>query len=195
MNITITSDKEKQLKETLQSKTDFQSQRIRRYLKMPDLSRTPGSPIYELAQRITNLHEFKNFDIIEVPEIVPADISFDLFDFPPDHPVRSPSDTYYIDPQNILRTHTTVMWYYYLMNEDIKKRIAAGEAVGSLCYGKVFRKDEIDRRHMNIFHQMDGWYLCRKDEKIITTTDLQNVLAKNRASGFRSRHKIPFQRG
>ncbi len=178
MNITITSDKEKQLKETLQSKTDFQSQRIRRYLKMPDLSRTPGSPIYELAQRITNLHEFKNFDIIEVPEIVPADISFDLFDFPPDHPVRSPSDTYYIDPQNILRTHTTVMWYYYLMNEDIKKRIAAGEAVGSLCYGKVFRKDEIDRRHMNIFHQMDGWYLCRKDEKIITTTDLQNVLAK-----------------
>lgn len=177
-HIVINSDQAKRLEQELQAKTDFQSQRIKRYLSMPDLSRTSGSPIFELAQRIVSLPEFKDFDIIEVPEIVPADISFDLFDFAPDHPARSASDTYYIDDKNILRTHTTVMWYYYLMNEEIKKRIAAGEAVGALSYGKVFRKDEIDRRHMNIFHQMDGWYLCPKDQKIITTEDLQNVLAK-----------------
>ena len=29
---------------------------------------------------------------------------------------------------------------------------------------------------MNVFHQMDGWYLCKKEEKIITSQDLRNVL-------------------
>jgi phenylalanyl-tRNA synthetase alpha chain len=70
------------------------------------------------------------------------------------------------------------MWYYYLLEDSIKSRIKNNEAVGALSYGKVYRKDEIDRHHMNVFHQMDGWYLCPKDKKIITTEDLQNILVK-----------------
>ncbi len=154
-----------------------EARRIERFLAMPDLSRTPGSPIAELATRIVGLPDFKNFDVIEVPEIVPAEISFDLFDFAPDHPARSRSDTYYVDDKNILRTHTTIMWYYYLRRQEVKNKIARGESVGALCFGKVYRKDEIDRAHMNIFHQMDGWFLVRKEEKIIGSADLQNILA------------------
>ncbi|MBI2670329.1 MAG: hypothetical protein HYX20_04265 [Candidatus Yanofskybacteria bacterium] len=176
--ITAQSPEADSLRKTLESKTDPESLRLKRFLDMPDLSRAPDSPIQELAQRIVNLPDFKDFDVVEAPEIVPADISFDLFDFPADHPARSKSDTYYIDNKNILRTHTTIMWYYYLMNEDIKKRIENNEAVGSLSYGKVYRRDEIDRHHMNVFHQMDGWYLCLKEQKIITTEDLQDVLIK-----------------
>jgi phenylalanyl-tRNA synthetase alpha chain len=115
------------------------------------------------------------FDIIEIPEIVPADISFDLFDFPADHPARSTSDTYYVDDKNILRTHDTVFWYYYLNHPEIKARIARGEAVGALCYGKVYRKDEIDSRHMNIFHQLGGWYIAPESEKV-DPEDLKRVL-------------------
>ncbi len=192
--ITVHSDTERRLIEELKNKEDFQSKRIKRYLSMPDLSRTPGSPIFELAQRIVKLPDFKDFDLIEVPEIVPADISFDLFDFPPDHPARSASDTYYVDDKNILRTHTTVMWYYYLMDEKIKQRIKNNEAVGSLCYGKVFRKDEIDRKHMNIFHQMDGWYLCPKDQKIIGQQDLENVLASIAKAVFGPNVKYRFNK-
>ena len=147
-----------------------------RFLAMPDLSRTPESPIHELVERITRLKDFADFDVIRVPEIVPADVSFDLFDFPKDHPARSKSDTYYVDDNTILRTHTTVMWYYWLQQALVKDKIGKGEGVGALSYGKVYRKDEIDRHHMNVFHQMDGWYLCRKDEKVITTKDLENVL-------------------
>ncbi len=44
-----------ELKNTLANKTDPESMRITRVLKMPDLSRTPGSPINELARRITAL--------------------------------------------------------------------------------------------------------------------------------------------
>ncbi|MBI2063969.1 MAG: hypothetical protein HYT65_03200 [Candidatus Yanofskybacteria bacterium] len=176
--ITAQSPEADSLRKILGSKTDPENKRLKRFLDMPDLSRTPGNPIYELTQRIVNLPDFKDFDVVEAPEIVPADISFDLFDFPPDHPARSKSDTYYVDDKNILRTHTTIMWYYYLMNEGIKKHVKNNEAVGSLSYGKVYRRDEIDRHHMNVFHQMDGWYLCLKEQKIITTEDLQDVLIK-----------------
>jgi phenylalanyl-tRNA synthetase alpha chain len=177
-NIIIASDQEEVLKKQLQKKDDAESLRIKRYLSMPDLSRTPGNPINELVKRIIAIPELKDFDQIEAPEIVPANISFDLFDFPEDHPARTCSDTYFVDNKNVLRTHTTVMWYYYLMNEKIKQRIKKRESVGSLCYGKVFRKDEIDRKHMNIFHQIDGWYLCLKEQKTIGLEDLQNILIK-----------------
>ena len=174
--IVIHSETADRLRQELQSKNDPQNTRIKRYLSMPDLSRTPGSPIFELVQRVTGLEDFKDLDIIQTPEIVPVDISFDLFDFPPEHPARSESDTYYVDKENILRTHTTVMWYYYLNDPGVKERIAKGDAIGCLSYGKVFRKDEIDSRHMNIFHQIDGWYLVPKSQKEITEEDLKKVL-------------------
>ena len=175
MQITISKDDEQRLRAALEKRPDFEAVRERRYLAMPDLSRTPGSPLHEIVARVTALPQFKNFDIIEIPEIVPADISFDLFDFPPEHPARSRSDTYYVDEKNILRTHDTVFWYYYLNHPDIKARIARGESMGALCYGKVYRKDEIDSRHMNVFHQLGGWYLAPDSEKV-ELEDLQNAL-------------------
>src|SRR3989344_4558013 len=176
MNIVAKIDNAKAL-EVLESRTDSEAARIKRFLAMPDLTRTEGSPLREMVARILAGPDFTLFDTIEVSEIVPADISFDLFDFPKDHPARSKSDTYYIDENNILRTHTTVMWYYYLLDQGVQERMKRGEAVGCFSYGKVYRKDEIDRRHMNVFHQLDGWYLSPKNKKIINKTDLEKVLA------------------
>jgi phenylalanyl-tRNA synthetase alpha chain len=175
-NIVIDITEEVQLKQELEKRTDIESSRIKRYLSMPDLSRTPGSPINEIINRILASPYFKDLDTIQIPEIVGSDTSFDLFDFPIDHPARSHSDTYYVDEKNILRTHTTIMWYYYLRNEDVKKRLAENKPVGCFSFGKVYRKDEVDRKHMNVFHQIDGWYLSPKSEKIITQTDLEQAL-------------------
>lgn len=162
---------------SLEAKQDMDSRRMKRYLSMPDLSRTAGSPIYEIVQRILSQQDFKNFDIVKSPEIVPTDVSFDLYGFPADHPARSRSDTYFINEKNLLRTHTTVMWYYYLQQPEIKKRMEKGKALGFFSFGKVYRKDEIDRNHMNVFHQMDGGFLIPKDKKVITVDDLKKVLA------------------
>ncbi|KKS43966.1 MAG: Phenylalanyl-tRNA synthetase, partial [Parcubacteria group bacterium GW2011_GWA2_42_18] len=174
--------------------TDPEGKRLCRLLEMPDLSRSLSSPLYELAKRIVNLKDFEMFDIIEAPEIVDISISFDLFDFPLDHPARSRSDTYYVNDKNILRPHTTIMWYYHLKNETVKKRIENREAVGALAYGKVYRKDEIDRNHMNVFHQMDGWYLIPREQKIITSTDLEDVLVKIAHAIFGSDIKYRFNK-
>jgi phenylalanyl-tRNA synthetase alpha chain len=176
MNISIDTTDEQRLKQNLEKRTDFEALRIRRYLNMPDLSRTEGSPIKEVVDRILAYPYFKDLDTIKTPEIVPADISFDLFDFPADHPARSKSDTYYVDDKNILRTHTTVMWYYYLNDTGVKQRVAENKPVGAFSFGKVYRKDEIDSKHMNVFHQIDGWYLTPKALKTITKTDLEEAL-------------------
>ena len=191
-HIIVSSEEEVNLKKLLERKNDVESMRIKRYLAMPDLSRAPGNPLNEIVQRILAWPSFKGFDVIQVPEIVSTDISFDLFDFPSDHPARSPSDTYYLNENNILRTHTTVMWYYYLRDEGVKKLMAQGEAVGAFCFGKVFRKDEIDRNHMNVFHQIDGWYLIPKEKKVITLDDLREALSNFAKAVFGSDVKVRF---
>lgn len=168
----------KSAKDSLDNRHDAEAERLKRFLAMPDLSRTSGSPLENLAQRIIKLPRFSDFYVLNVPEIVRYDLSFDMFNFPADHPVRSPSDTYFLNKEYILRTHTTVMWAYHLELEDVKEKIAKGESAGALSYGKVYRKDEIDRNHLNVFHQIDGWYLCSKKEHIITIEDLQDVLSE-----------------
>ena len=124
MKIKVKNEEADRLARLLDNKHDPESERMKRFLGMADLSRTEGSPISELVERIVNLPRFKDFDTIEIPEIVPADTSFDLFNFPPDHPARSKSDTYFVDEGHILRPHTTVMWYYYLTSEKVKERMA-----------------------------------------------------------------------
>lgn len=175
--IIIKTDEENSLKKELEKRTDAEAQRIKRYLSMPDLSRVPGNPLHELVGRIQAIPEFQSFDMVQTPEIVPTDISFDLFDFASDHPGRSQSDTYFVDDKHILRTHTTVMWYYHVLDEGVKKKMAAGEPVGAFSFGKVYRKDEIDRKHMNVFHQIDVWYLAPKNKQTITQVDLERGLS------------------
>lgn len=192
--IVIDNSEEIRLKKELEKRTDFEALRIKRYLSMPDLSRKEGNPLHQMVKNILNIPDFEALDDIKIPEIVSADISFDLFDFPKDHPARSKSDTYYVDEKNILRTHTTVMWYYFLNDSTVKEKIKNNQAVGSLCYGKVYRKDEIDRHHMNVFHQIDGWYLSPKDQKIIDQQDLENVLSNIAKAVFGPEIKYRFNK-
>lgn len=192
MDIKIPRDEEEKLRTALDARTDAEAERIKRYLAMPDLSRTIGNPLCELVERIRGIPDFKKYDVINVPEIMSTDIVFDLFNFPKDHPARSRSDSYFIDDTHVLRTHTTVMWYYWLKEENVRKSIKEEKSVGALSYGKVYRKDEIDRKHMNVFHQIDGWYLAPKKEKIITVDDLKKVLSDIAVASFGPNVKYRF---
>lgn len=178
MEIRINTDEQDRLLTELEARTDAEATRMKRYLAMPDLSRTAGSPLHEIVERVKKVPSLAGLDVIEIPEIVPADITFDLFDFPADHVARSTSDTYYADDRNILRTHNTVSWYYYFNAPEIKERAARGEHLGALCFGKVYRKDEIDRRHMNVFHQIDGWKLIPDAEGKMPLDELKRVLSE-----------------
>ncbi len=182
--IEISSADEEATKKELGARTDPEAARIKRYLAMPDLSRTQGNPVKEVVDRASAVPTLAGFDNIKIPEIVPTHILFDLFNMPPGHPARSPSDTYYLDKDHVLRTHDTVFWYYYLNHPEIKKRIAEKDTLGAICYGKVYRKDEIDRSHMNVFHQFGGWLIAPDEKKTITPEDLKKTLTEVATSIF-----------
>lgn len=192
VNYVISKEEEKVLLEGLRKRTDIEAKRIQKYLDMADLSRTEGSPLNEIMKRVTTLPLLKEFDHIDIPEVIPTNILFDLFNFAADHPARSKSDTYYVDEKNVLRTHDTVMWYYYLNLPEIKKKISEKKALGVMCYGKVYRKDEIDRHHMNIFHQMGGLYLVPNDQKVLELDDLKAVLSEIVQAAFGKDTKFRF---
>lgn len=184
MEIKISQDEENKLRLELEARHDPEAERMKRFLAMPDLSRTEGSPLKEIVTRASKVKSLEGFDVIEIPEIVSTHVLFDLFNMPPEHPARSKSDTYYVDDEHVLRTHDTVFWYYYLNHPDVKKRIENKETLGVICHGKVYRKDEIDRKHMNVFHQFGGLYIAPDDKKTITPDDLKNALSEIAHSVF-----------
>ena len=118
---------------------------------------------------------FKDFDLVDFPRIVTVEQCFDLLNMPKDHPARKETDTYYLDATNILRTHTTAFWPFYLKDPEVLARLEKDGEIKALAPGIVYRKDEIDRSHYPAFHQIDGLLICKKDKKIITQEDLKDV--------------------
>jgi len=164
------------LRAELMQKNDFKSIRIQKLLALPNLSRKDSSPIKFIVDKILEMPIFKDFDVIDFPEIVSVRDNFDLLNAAKDHPSRRETDTYYLDQSYVLRTQTTVMWPFYLQREGVLEELEKEGELGLLSYGKVFRKDEIDRSHFPVFHQVDGLYICKKEKKIIGVPELQEVL-------------------
>lgn len=86
--------------------------------------------------------------------VVTIQQNFDDLLIPLDHPARSISDTYYFDENTLLRTHTSAH-----QTQHLKLGCNA-----FLVVGDVYRKDEIDRSHYPVFHQIEGVYIF-DDEK------------------------------
>jgi phenylalanyl-tRNA synthetase alpha subunit len=79
--------------------------------------------------------------------IVTGHQNFDSLGFPTNHPGRSKTDTYYINKDTVLRTHTSA-------HQADTFRQNASE--GFLISADVYRRDAVDRSHYPVFHQMEG---------------------------------------
>ena len=174
-NIVIDNSRENALIEELGKKKDIKAERIKKLLELPDLTKKQNSPVKILTDEIIKLPRFADFDLIDIPRIVSIQDDFDLLNTPKDHPSRRETDTYYITDKDILRTQMTVMWPYYLRNPEVLEKLKKNGHIEALSAGIVFRKDEIDKNHFPAFHQIDFLYICRKDQKIITQKDLEDV--------------------
>lgn len=117
------------------------------------LHEKPNHPLGIIQGKIKEYFELlgkeqgTNFDFFlgEDP-IVTTKQCFDDLRIGPDHPGRSPSDTYYIDDERLLRTHTSA---------HQSQHLSAGHDC-FLCAGDVYRRDEIDSSHYPAFHQLEG---------------------------------------
>ncbi len=173
--IVIADPQEDALVAELEKRTDVKAERVKRLLRLPDLTKKANSPVKILFDQIISLPRFKNFDLVDFPRIVTVEQDFDLLNTPANHPSRKETDTYYVDENHVLRTQMTVMWSFYLKDKDILKKLETEGEIGALSTGIVFRKDEIDRHHYPAFHQIDGLYVCKRSKKVITQKDLEEV--------------------
>jgi phenylalanyl-tRNA synthetase alpha chain len=79
--------------------------------------------------------------------VVSVGQNFDSLGFPADHVGRSRTDTYYLNADTVLRTHTSA---------HQADTFRANESAGYLISADVYRRDAIDRSHYPVFHQMEG---------------------------------------
>lgn len=114
----------------------------------------PDHPI-GIVRSLIEKHFGESFiPITSLPPIVSPYQNFDELEFPPDHPGRRPSDSYYLNKDWMLRTHTSAH-EVQVFRTGIPKWLLSAD---------VYRRDEIDRSHYPVFHQMEGARVVEPEE-------------------------------
>ncbi|XP_074599999.1 phenylalanyl-tRNA synthetase, mitochondrial [Brevipalpus obovatus] len=103
----------------------------------------PLALLSEATKRFFDDYKFFEFND---PVVSPHD-NFDSLLIPKNHVSRGTSDTYYLDKNHILRTHTSVHQTHCLSAGHDK----------FLCIADVYRRDAIDKTHYPCFHQCEAF--------------------------------------
>jgi phenylalanyl-tRNA synthetase alpha chain len=105
------------------------------------------------------------FDVAEGPEVELVAYNFDGLNFTATHPARAPSDTFYIDAETVLRTHTSPV--------QVRAMMAAPPPLYVIAPGRTYRPDN-DATHTPQFHQVEGLAV----DEGVTLADLKGTLLK-----------------
>ena len=123
-------------------------------------------PLMLIQKEVEDLFLGMGYKIAEGPEVEQDYYNFELANIPQDHPARDMQDTFYIDPNTLLRTHTTAM-----QMRELEK--AHGQTpIKLICPGKVYRRDDDDATHSHQFMQCEGLVVGEH----VTLADLKGTL-------------------
>ena len=116
---------------------------------LPGKKELTGSihPISQILEEITTIFFSLGFQVEEGSEIETDYYNFEAVNIPRDHPARDMQDTFYIEDDVVLRTHTSPVQIHVMENQQPPLRIIAP--------GKVYRCDS-DVSHTPMFHQIEG---------------------------------------
>jgi len=103
------------------------------------------------------------FSVAEGPEVESTYYNFDALNHDPAHPARARTDTFYVDAETVLRTHTSPMQVRYME--------AHPPPIAVIIPGRVYRRDS-DATHTPQFHQVEGMWV----DEDVTLTDLKGTL-------------------
>ena len=127
-------------------------------------------PLEIIKQKILTYFKSKYSDwsyFEDLPKYVNIEDNFDKLLIPSNHPSRSKSDTYYINENQVLRTHTTA---------HQNKLLEEGYDNFLIC-GDVYRKDEVDSCHYYVFHQFEGVRLYDINDDVDMSKELVDLLS------------------
>ncbi len=148
-----------------------------------DMERGTVHPLMMIQQELEDLFIGMGYKVAEGPEVEQDYYNFELANLPKDHPARDMQDTFYIDPNTLLRTHTTA-----IQMRELEK--AHGQLpIKLICPGKVYRRDDDDATHSHQFMQCEG--LVVGDH--ITLADLKGTLEYMANAMFGNGRKVRFR--
>jgi len=149
---------------------------------LPGRREIPGTlhPVTQVMEEIKSIFLGLGFQVEEGPEIETDYYNFEALNIPKDHPARDMQDTFYVDGEAVLRTHTSPVQIHVMEDRKPPLRIIAP--------GKVYRCDS-DVSHTPMFHQIEGLMV---DENVsfshlkgIMSIFLQEVFGKKTKVRFR----------
>jgi phenylalanyl-tRNA synthetase alpha chain len=120
-------------------------------------------PVTQAKQRIIEYFSALGFDVVDGPEIETEFYNFEALNIPEHHPARAMHDTFYVDAEHLLRTHTSPVQIRALEQRTPPLRLIAP--------GRVYRCDS-DLTHTPMFHQVEGFMLDQQT----TLADLKGTL-------------------
>ncbi|MHB0884351.1 MAG: phenylalanine--tRNA ligase subunit alpha [Bacillota bacterium] len=130
---------------------------------LPRGSEHPMSLVIEEVKAIfTNM----GFQVVDGPEVETDYYNFEALNIPKDHPARDTQDSFFINPEILLRTQTSPVQIRTM------EKMAPRLPVRIITIGRVYRRDESDPTHGSVFHQLEGLVVDRG----ITMGDLKGTL-------------------
>lgn len=126
-------------------------------------TRHPVSAIIEEARRI---FARLGFTVADGPDVETRWRNFDALNTPDYHPSLDPTDTFWLDSGDLLRTQTSPVQIRVMESRKPPVRI--------ITPGRCYRHDTTDATHSANFHQIEGLYV---DHCKVSLADLKGVLA------------------
>lgn len=123
-------------------------------------------PITKTLNELIRVFTGMGFSVYEGPDVETDWYNFEALNVPKDHPARDMQDTFYIDKERLLRTHTSPV--------QIRVMEKMKPPVFMIGPGAAYRRDTPDLTHSPIFSQVEGLMV----DKRITFGDLKGVLTE-----------------
>ena len=120
--------------------------------------------ITQTLDEIIDILTSMGFNVEYGPEVENDYYNYEALNFPPDHPARDMQDTFYINDELLLRTHTSPT--------QIRVMERIQPPVRVIMPGKCFRNEAINTRSHIMFHQIEGLYV----DVGVTFADLKATL-------------------
>jgi phenylalanyl-tRNA synthetase alpha chain len=121
-------------------------------------------PIHQMMDRVIDILVGMGFSVQYGPDVDTEFYNFEGLNFAPDHPARDMQDTFYLDHNLLLRTHTSNVQVHIMEKYAPPIRVIAP--------GRCFRNEDISARSHVFFHQIEGFYI----DKGVTFADLLSTM-------------------
>ncbi|HYW69197.1 MAG TPA: phenylalanine--tRNA ligase subunit alpha [bacterium] len=140
-------------------------------------------PVTRTYERLESIFRGLGFEVALGPHIEDDFHNFDALNIPADHPARDMHDTFYIDDDTLLRTHTSPVQIRVMQSRKPPIRIIAP--------GRVYRNETSDASHSSEFYQLEGLYIDRG----VRFGELKGVLIRFMRELYGENIKLRFRAG